>query len=118
MALDYLGSSSFTDMATVIVTLTALLPVAHFAPGYVNWMRNPTATVAIFAVTFESVYPALHSRLVEVGSRVGLECQQEIRALATELYGMFAGQLHPAFIQALMLFVWCSPGSPQADLLT
>ena len=117
LALDYFGSSSVTDMATIIVTLSALLPVAHFAPGYVNWMRNPTATVAIFAVTFESVYPALHARLVAVGSRVGIECQQEIRSLAVELYGVFSGQLHPVFIQALMLYVWCSPGSPQADLL-
>ena len=63
LALDYFGSSSITDMATIIVTLTALLPVAHFAPGYVNWKRNPTATVSIFAVTFQSVYPALHARL-------------------------------------------------------
>ena len=117
MALDYFGSSSVTDMATVIVTLSALLPVAQFAPGYVNWMRNPTATVAIFAVTFQSVYPALHAGLVAVGSRVGIECQQEIRSLAVEMYGMFSGQLHPASVQALMLYVWCSPGSPQADLL-
>ena len=68
-------------------------------------------------MTFKSVYPALHARLVAVGSRVGIECQQEIRSLAVEMYGMFAGQLHPAFIQALMLFVWCSPWSPDADLL-
>ena len=119
MALDYFGSSSVTDMATIIVTLGALLPVAQFAPGYNFWMRNPTASVAIFAVTFLSVYPALHARLVAVGSRVGIECQQEIRSLTVEMYhnGMFSGQVHPAFIQALMLFVWCSTGSPQADLL-
>ena len=117
MALDYFGASSVTDMATMIVNLSTLLPVAHFAPGYTFWMRNPTATVSIFAVTFKSVYPALHARLVAVGSRVGIECQQEIRSLAVEMYGMFTGQIHPAFIQALMLYVWCSPGSPQADLL-
>ena len=104
-------------MATIIVTLCALLPVAQFAPGYVFWMRNPTATISIFAVTFQTVYPALYARLVAVGSRTGIECQHEIRSLTVELYGMFAGQLHPAFIQALMLFIWCSPGSPQADLL-
>ena len=34
MALDYFGASSVTDMATIIVTLSALLPVAQFAPGY------------------------------------------------------------------------------------
>ena len=119
MALDYFGSSSITDMATIIVTLSAsaLLPVAQFAPGYTFWMRNPRATVSIFAVTFKSAYPALHARLVAVGSRVDIECQQEIRSLAVEMYGMFAGQLHPAFIQAMMLYVWCSPGPPQADLL-
>ena len=119
MALDYFGASSVTDMATIIVTLSALLPVAQFAPGYTFWMRNPTATVSIFAVNFQSVYPALHAslRLVAVGSRAGIECQQEIRSLTVELFGMFAGQVHPAFIQALMIFVWCSPGPPQADLL-
>ena len=80
-------------------------------------MCNPTATITIFAVTFRSVYPALYARLVAVGSRTGIEYQHEIRDLTVELYGMFAGQIHPAFIQALMLFIWCSPGSPQADLL-
>ena len=68
MALDYFGTTSVTDMATIIVTLSALLPVAHFAPGYTYWMRNPTASVSIFAVTFRSVYPELHARLVAVGS--------------------------------------------------
>ena len=42
---------------------------------------------------------------------------EEIHSLTVELFGMFAGQVHPAFIQALILFVWCLPGSPQADLL-
>ena len=48
-----------------------------------------------------------------------IKCQHEVRDLTVELYGMymFAGKIHPAFIQALMLFIWCSPGSPQADLL-
>ena len=115
MALAYFGTSSVTDMATIIVTLSALLPVAHFAPGCTYWIRNPTASVSIFAVTFKSVYPELHARLVAVGSRVGIECQQEIRSLATEMYSMFAGVIHPAFIQALMLYVymWCAPGPPQ-----
>ena len=94
MALGYFGTSGVTDrdMATIIVTLCALLPVAQFAPGYAFWMRNPTATISVFAVTFQSVYPALHARLVAVGSLVGLECQHAIRALTVELYGMFAGQ--------------------------
>ena len=30
---------------------------------------------------------------------------------------MFAGQIHPAFIQALMVYVWCSPEAPQAGVL-
>ena len=34
MAMDYFGSSSVTNMVTIIVTLCALLPVAQFAPGY------------------------------------------------------------------------------------
>ena len=117
MALDYFGTSSVTDMATIIVTLSGLLPVAHFAPGCTYWMRNPTASVSIFAVTFKSLYPELHARLVAVGSRVGIECQQEIRSLATEMYGMFAGAIHPAFIQALMLRLrvvcsWVAAGRP------
>ena len=121
MAMDYFESSSMTNMATIIVTLCALLHVAQFAPGYTFWMHNPTATIPIFefAVTFKSVYPALYARLVAVGSCTGIECQHEIRDLTVELYRMFMGQIHPAFIQAIMLFIWCSPGStsPQADLL-
>ena len=85
MALGYFGSSSVTAMVTMIVTLCALLPVAQFAPGYVFWMRTPAATISVFAVTFQSVYPALHARLVSVGSQAGIECQQEIRALTVEL---------------------------------
>ena len=74
-----------TNIATSIVTLCALLPVAQFASGYVFWMHNPTATIPIFAVTFKSVYPALHARLIAVGSCAGVECQHEIRVLTMEL---------------------------------
>ena len=66
MALDYFGTSSVTDMATIIVALSALLPVAHFAPGYTFWMRNLTASVSIFAVTFKSVCPELRAGPVAV----------------------------------------------------
>ena len=116
MALDYFGASSVTDMATIIVTLSALLPVAQFAPGYTFWMRNPTPTISIFAVTFQSVYPALHARLVVVGSRAGIECQQEIRSLTVELYGMFAGQVHPSADALRMVLSRVAAGrSPELD---
>ena len=117
-ALGYFGSSvSSASVASIIVTLCLLLPVDTFAPGYTFWMRNPTAGLPVFAITFKQVYPELYQRIANVGSLTGISCQHEIRELTVALYGMFARQIHPAFIQALMLFIWCSDGSPQADLL-
>jgi hypothetical protein len=63
------------------------------------------------------VFPQLYQRIVDVGSLAGIGCQHEVREITATLYGMFARQVHPAFVQALMLFIWCSDGSPQADLL-
>ena len=66
-----------------------------------------------------SLYPQLYQRIhvVDVGSLADIGCQHEIREITVALYGMFARQVHPTFVQALMLFIWCSDGSPQADLL-
>ena len=87
--------------------------------GTYFWMHNPTAMISIFAAAgmFKLVCPAFYARLVAVGSWAGIECQHEIRDLTMELNGMFAGQIHHASIQALMLFIGCPHGSLQANLL-
>ena len=79
MVMDYLGSSvSSASMDTLIVALCALLPVATFDPSYAYWQRTPTATLQVFALTFETVYSELYTRMVAVGSLMGTACQREI----------------------------------------
>ena len=66
-AMGYIGSSvSSASVASIIVTLCLLLPVDTFAPGYTFWMRNPTAGLPVFAITFKQVYPDLYQRIVNV----------------------------------------------------
>ena len=85
-ALGYFGSSvSSTSVASIIVTLCLLLPVDTFAPGYTFWMRNHTAGLPVFAITFKQVYPELYQRIANVGSLTGISCQHEIRELTVAL---------------------------------
>ena len=69
----YLRSSvSSVSIQALLVTLTTLLPVADCAPQYAYWNKTPTATLAVFATTFEQVYPALHAQLLQVATLRGV----------------------------------------------
>jgi len=117
-SMAYLRSSvSSVSIQALLVTLTTLLPVADCAPQYTYWNKTPTATLAVFAATFQQVCPALHAQLLQVATLRGVQCQIGIRNLTAQIFGMFGAQVHPAFIQGLMLHVWASPESAQADLI-
>ena len=79
-----------TSVASIIVTLCLLLPVDTFAPGYTFWMRNPTAGLPVFAITFKQVYPQLYQRtlrrIVDVGSLAGIGCQHELREITVDAF--------------------------------
>ena len=63
---------SSVPIQALLVTLTTLLPVVDSAPKYVYWIKTPTATLAVFATTFQQVYPALHAQLPQAAAMRGV----------------------------------------------
>ena len=91
--------------------------MADFSPQYGYWSKTPTATLAVFAALFKQVNPALHAQLLEVATLRGVQCQIGIRKLTAQTFGMSGAQVHPAFIQGLMLHIWASSESARADTI-
>ena len=60
-------------------------------------------SMAYLATLFKQVYPALHAQLLQVATLRGVQCQVGIRDLTAQIFGMSGAQVHPAFIQRLML---------------
>ena len=83
--------------------ITALLPVAVFAPVLTRWHKGVHHTVSAFAHTFAAKRDDLHREIVDVTSKHGSACKEAIASVVSKLFGEYGGMAHEAFLAALII---------------
>ena len=111
------STTRIADSASLIMIVTALLPVNIFAPDYSMWKNMPTATIPVFVMTMKSYLPDLFAQICAVTTMQGSECKTALQSVTAALFGTFGERVHSAFLYAVMLYIWCSNDSHKSDLV-
>ena len=119
-ALSVLGctSSHMCTSSSIIFVLVTLLPVKLFAPRFTKWKVTPTTSLPVFVATFKAHLPSIHSAIVECAHMEGgTQARAKLKQVVANVFGVFGDSVHSAFVYAVMIFVWCTEGSPILSLV-
>ena len=109
------GVDDVANSTALILLLVTLLPVSMFAPNFTKWQKNHISNLPIFVETFKSQHSHIYASILEVTGLKGSAAKKKVIDVSAQLFGTFDGELHSAFVYALMIYIWCAEESPRQN---
>jgi len=107
------GGGGAVSFVNLILWMVGLLPVSTFAYPFERWNKIPVASLPIFVNTMQKFFPEVYTAVSKPLLLRGDACRRAVEEAVDQLFGFFAGNVHSAFLYAVMVYVWASHPSPR-----
>ena len=107
------GSTAISG--SIMVILSTILPISYFAPTFSTWKSTPIASLPLFVSQMKHLTPDIYSAITNVTKHTSEAANCALSSAITMMFGAFGGQIHEAFVYAILIYIWTSPDSCKAD---
>ena len=111
------AESPETSFSSILLGLSALLPVSIFAYHHAKWKSTPITSLTVFVAVFKVALPDIYSSVFACTALSGPTARAAIDVAVSQMFGAFGDTVHSAFIYAVMVSVWASQDSPYSTLI-